>query len=93
MNARLTPAMLALALLLLTILGPVDLLAGVKDDPSLLDSRSFWLDVAASAISAFALGAKAIVGIVATAMGLPLIRAATAKPEPVLVDQVEEPRP
>ena len=86
MNARLTPAMLALALLLLTILGPVDLLATVKDNPTLLDSRAFWLDVAASAISSFALGAKAIVGIVATAMGIPLIRAATAKPDLPVVE-------
>lgn len=86
MNAKLTPAMLGLALLLLTVLGPADLLAGVKGQPELLDSRSFWLDVAASAIAAFALGVKAVVAIVATAMGLPLIRASASKPDPVLVE-------
>jgi hypothetical protein len=80
-NAKLTPAMLILALLLATLLGPIDLLAGVKDHPEVLQQRSFWLEVAGATIAAFALGVKAIVAIVATAIGLPLIRANAPKVE------------
>lgn len=82
MNARLTPWLLVLALLLITLLGPVDLLAGVQRDPDLLTSQTFWLEVLAASVAAFALGVKAVVGIVATALGIPLLQSAAAKVKP-----------
>lgn len=82
MNARLTPWLLVIALLLITLLGPVDLLAGVQQDPDLLTSQSFWLQVLAASVAAFALGVKAVVGLVAAALGIPLLQSAAAKGKP-----------
>jgi hypothetical protein len=82
MNARLSPWLLLVALGLVTLLGPVELLAGVKDNSHLLEDREFWLSVLAATISAFALGLKAIVGIVAAALGVPLLRASSVTQVP-----------
>ncbi len=82
MNARLTPWLLVIALLLITLLGPVDLLASVQQNPDLLTSQSFWLQVLAASVAAFALGVKAVVGLVAAALGIPLLQSAAAKAKP-----------
>lgn len=72
MNARLTPGLMALALLVLTVYGPLAELRGITTDDLL--SRSYWLDMGAATIASFADAAIAIIAIVATALGIPLLR-------------------
>lgn len=72
MNARLTPGLMAIALLVLTLYGPLaELLSITTDD---LQSRDYWLDLGAATIASFADAAIAIIGVVATALGIPLLR-------------------
>ena len=72
MNARLTPGLMALALLVLTIYGPLAELASITTDD--LQSQSYWLDLGAATIASFADAAISIIAIVATALGIPLLR-------------------
>lgn len=72
MNARLTPGLMALALLVLTVYGPLAELRSITTDDLL--SRSYWLDMGAATIASFADAAISIIAIVATALGIPLLR-------------------
>jgi len=71
MNARLTPGLLAIALLVLTLYGPLSELRSITTDD--MQSRSYWLDMAAASIASFADASIALIGVVATALGIPLI--------------------
>lgn len=71
MNARLTPGLLAIALLVLTLYGPLSELRDITTDD--LTSRGYWLDMATLAVGSFADAAIAIMGVVATALGIPLL--------------------
>lgn len=73
MNARLTPGLLFAALFILAAIGPLGELREITTAD--MQSRSYWLDMAAATIASFADAAIAIVGIVATALGLPAISA------------------
>lgn len=80
MNARLSPGLLAIALLVLTLYGPLSALRDITTDD--LTSRGYWLDVATLAVGSFADAAIAIIGVVATAVGVPLLRPASKGGEP-----------
>lgn len=71
MNAKLTPGLLVIALLVLTLYGPLSTMRDITTDD--MQSRTYWLDIAANTIGSFADGAIAILGVVATALGIPLI--------------------
>lgn len=72
MNAKLTPGLMAIALLVLTIYGPLAELRSITTAD--LQSRSYWLDLGAATIASFADAAISIIAIVATALGIPLLR-------------------
>lgn len=72
MNAKLTPGLMAIALLVLTIYGPLAELRSITTAD--LQSRSYWLDLGAATIASFADAALALIAIVATALGIPLLR-------------------
>lgn len=74
MEQRLTPGILAAGLLLGTLYGPLALLRDIT--PAQLADASYWGEVAAAAIRSFAGSALAIGGLVAAALGLPLVRPA-----------------
>lgn len=78
MNAKLTPGLLAIALLVLTLYGPLAELQGITTAD--LQSRDYWLDMVAATIAAFAEAAIAIIGVVATALGIPLLRGSGGEP-------------
>lgn len=74
---RLTIGVLALALVLITLQGP---LAMLRDLPSgALSDGGYWRDVAETAIRSAADGGIALIGVIAAALGIPLARAARAK--------------
>lgn len=72
MNAKLTPGLMALALVVLTLYGPLAELRSITTDD--LQSRSYWLDLGAATIASFADAAIALIAVVATALGIPLLR-------------------
>lgn len=74
MNAKLTPGLMALALLVLTLYGPLAELRSITTEN--LQDRGYWLDLGAATIASFADAAIAIIGVVATALGIPLLRGA-----------------
>lgn len=71
MNAKLTPGLLAIALLVLTLYGPLSDLRTITTDD--MTSQQYWLDRGATTIASFADASIAIIGVVATALGIPLI--------------------
>lgn len=71
MNAKLTPGIIAIALVVGALYGPATTLAdGLSRDQ--LISMNYWLDLAAAGVTSFAREFVAIVAVVATALGLPL---------------------
>lgn len=80
MNTRLTPAVIILAVLLGTIIGPFTQLKNVSADD--LQSGSYWWDIAAATLSSFATSTLTVVGIVAAALGLPIMKSGKQDVEP-----------
>jgi len=72
MTAKLTPAVIALAIAIGTIVGPLSTLGEVTT-ANLRDS-AYWLDMAAATIRSFASVAVAGLGLLAGAWGIPALR-------------------
>ena len=68
-----------MALLLGTVVGPVTTLKDIQSSD--LQSSSYWLDVLATGIASFSSSVLAIVGLVAAALGLPILRSSKANDE------------
>lgn len=73
MNAKLTPGLLLIALLIATAIGPLTALEDVKNHPELITDSVFWRDLGATAISGFATGAVALLSLLGTTLGLPAL--------------------
>jgi hypothetical protein len=71
-ESRLTPGIIAAGLVIGTLYGPLGLLRGIT--PEQLGDAGYWREVAAAAIQSFAGSALAIGGLIAAALGLPLVR-------------------
>lgn len=71
-TAKLTPGILAVAFLVGTLLGPLGTLRDITPDQ--LQGQSYWLDVLAATIRAAAAAGVAVAGIVAAALGLPMVQ-------------------
>lgn len=78
MSARLTPGVIALAVLIGTIVGPLSTLGDVTT--ANLTDRAYWLDMAAATIRSFASVAVAGLGLLAGAWGLPALRGGSDVP-------------
>lgn len=75
MNAKLTPGIFLIALVVGALYGPAQTLAdGISRDQ--LVSLAYWLDLAAAGVTSFAREFVALVSIVAAALGLPLYQSA-----------------
>lgn len=72
MENRLTPGIIIAGLVIGTLYGPLGMLRGIT--PEQLGDVSYWREVAAAAIQSFAASALAIGGLIAAALGLPLVR-------------------
>jgi hypothetical protein len=72
MENRLTPGIIAAGLIIGTLYGPLGMLRGIT--PEQLGDAAYWREVAAAAIQSFAGSALAIGGLIAAALGLPLVR-------------------
>ena len=71
-TAKLTPGILAIAFVIGTLLGPLSTLRDITPDQ--LQAQSYWLDVLAAGVRAAAAAGVAIAGIVAAALGLPMVQ-------------------
>ena len=72
MNARLTPGVILLAILLGTLVGPATTLRSVSS--ANLQEASYWWDIAAATIGSLATTVLTIVGVVAASLGLPILK-------------------
>lgn len=72
MEARLTPAVILIAIAIGTVIGPLSTLGDVTTAD--LTDKSYWLDMLAATIRSFASVAVAGLGLVAGAWGLPALR-------------------
>lgn len=73
MNAKLTPGLLAIALVLAALVGPLTELKQVGDRPDLITDVVFWRGVGASAIGSFATSALSLIALLSTTLGLPAL--------------------
>lgn len=73
MNAKLTPGLLAIALVLAALVGPLTEMQQVREHPELLTDAVFWRGVGASAIGSFATSALTLIALVSTTLGLPAL--------------------
>lgn len=73
MNAKLTPGLLIIALVIAGLAGPLALLKDIT--PEQMTDLAYWEMVGASAIASLASGALALIALVSTALGLPLLSA------------------
>ena len=72
MNTKLTPGVILLAIVLGTVVGPFTTLKDIQ--PSDLQSANYWLSVLATGIASLSTSVLAIVGLIAAALGLPILR-------------------
>lgn len=72
MNAKLTPGVIILALILGTMVGPATQLKSVTAD-NLQDAGYMW-ELLAQTVGSLATSVLTITGIVAAALGLPILR-------------------
>lgn len=72
MNAKITPWVIVAAILIATLYGPFSQLSSVTKDN--LTSSDYWLGIGAATLQSFASGVLAMIGIVAGALGLPVIK-------------------
>jgi hypothetical protein len=70
MNAKLSPGILAIALLIGTVYGPLVTLKDVTRDS--LTSLNYWLDLASAGLRSFATTGISLVAVVGAALGLPM---------------------
>lgn len=84
MNARLTPGLLAIALVLAALVGPLTELKQVGDKPDLITDAVFWRGVGASAIGSFATSALTLIALLSTTLGLPALFARWGAGQPGL---------
>lgn len=77
MNTRLTPGVILLAIALGTLVGPATQLRNVSSN-DLQDASYLW-DLLATTIGSFATSLLTITGIVAAALGLPILGGGKAK--------------
>ena len=73
MNAKLTPGLLAIALVMAALVGPLTEMQQVKDQPALITDAVFWRGVGASAIGSFATSALTLIALLSTTLGLPAL--------------------
>lgn len=73
MNAKLTPGLLAIALVLAALVGPLTELKQVGEQPNLITDAVFWRGVGASAIGSFATSALSLIALLSTTLGLPAL--------------------
>lgn len=73
MNAKLSPGLLLIALLIASAIGPLTQLKQVGDHPELMTQGLFWRDTAAAGISGFADAGLALLGLLGTTLGLPAL--------------------
>lgn len=90
MNVKLTPMLLILALVLVTLVGPLTLLQDIDKDPGQLASQDYWQTVGAITIASFAKGAIALIALLATTLGIPVLRG-IAPPRPPSETDAEVP--
>lgn len=69
---NLTIGVVVLALLFGTVTGPLETLSEIPDGA--LDDVAFWQQVGEESVRAFAQTGTALIGVVAAALGLPLLR-------------------
>ncbi|MBM3940462.1 MAG: hypothetical protein FJ318_06170 [SAR202 cluster bacterium] len=74
MPVRIGLATLLLGLGLSTLVGPLDDLARLGDDPSLIDNRAYWRDTLAAGVASFAHAAQSAIGLVAAGAGIEVWR-------------------
>lgn len=84
-NVRLSAGVVAIAVLVGTMWGPLNVLKDVTS--AQLDSRDYWLAVLAATIQSFAATALSTASLLAGVLGIPLLRGkvdqkATAPPKP-----------
>lgn len=72
MNSKLTPGIILAGLAIGTLYGPLGVVKDISAD-QLADS-GYWREVGAAAVRSFAGTSLAIGGLVAAALGLPLVR-------------------
>jgi len=81
MNTKLTPGVVLLAIALGTVIGPATTLAHVSSGN--LQDASYWWEIAASTLGSFATTVLTITGLVAAALGLPILKGSSdAGPTP-----------
>ena len=71
-TAKLTPGILAIAFVIGTLLGPLSTLRDITPDQ--LQAQSYWVDVLAATVRAAAAAGVAVAGVVAAALGLPMVQ-------------------
>ena len=72
MTTKLTPGVIALAIILGSIVGPFTTLKDIQ--PGDLQDGGYWLGVLATGIASLSSSVLAVVGLVAAALGLPMMR-------------------
>lgn len=72
MNAKLTPGVILIGVLLGTMIGPFTTLKDIATDPGQIASTHYWMFVGAQTIGSFATSALTGIGILGASMGLPM---------------------
>lgn len=72
MTTKLTPGVILLAILLGALVGPATTLRNVSS--ANLQDASYWWEIAASTLGSFATTVLTITGLVAAALGLPIVK-------------------
>lgn len=78
METKLTPAVIALAIVIGTVVGPLSTLGDVTTTN--LTDKAYWLDMLAATIRSFASVAVGGLGLLAGAWGIPALRRSNATP-------------
>lgn len=73
MNAKLSPGLLVIALVLASLIGPLTEMQAVKDKPELIADVIFWRDIGAAFIGSFATSALTLIALLGTTLGLPAL--------------------
>jgi hypothetical protein len=79
MNSKLTPGIILAGLVIGTLYGPLGVVKDITAEQ--LADTGYWQEVGAAAVRSLAGTALAIGGLVAAALGLPLVRDRNAPPE------------
>lgn len=80
-NVKLTPASVGLAILVGTLMGPISQLAKGITTAQMMDVI-YWADLAAATLTAFATVTLAMLGLIASAIGIPILRGTNTPTQP-----------